>query len=63
MRPDTITLPREVVALLLASAHAVYTAGHQHWTDGGARAGLRHLWSLSDAIEAAERAILEATDA
>lgn len=55
----TITLPREAVGMLLASAQAVYQQAHHRSLFGGADAGLRHLWALSEAIAAAERAILE----
>lgn len=63
--PDgrTITLPRETIGMLLASAQAVYRTAHQRGQFGGTDSGLRHLWALSEAITATERAILESDDA
>ena len=71
MQPDTrvlsdsrrITLSREAVGMLLASAQAVYQHAHQRGQFGATDSGLRHLWALSEAIAAAERAILESADA
>lgn len=64
MPTDTriITLPRETVGMLLASAQAVYQHAHQRGQFGATESGLRHLWALSEAIAAAERAILETDD-